>query len=76
MMQAMYQVVVQLEYEWLLGGGRMPGYHKVANELSAEKYVESIISGKINDSVITFLLSCGRTPVRVIENYLEDTDTQ
>jgi ribosomal protein S18 acetylase RimI-like enzyme len=75
LMEAMYQVTIQLNLDRLLGGGRMPGYHRNSSEMTAEEYVRAIISGDINDPVITFLLRCGRTPVAVVENYLEDEES-
>nr|WP_240344002.1 GNAT family N-acetyltransferase [Paenibacillus sp. SYP-B3998] len=76
MMQSMYEVVVQLGLKRLLGGGRMPGYHKVAEWMSVEDYVEAILAGSLKDPVITFLLRCGRTPVRIVSNYLEDEESR
>ncbi|MDF2035984.1 GNAT family N-acetyltransferase [Cytobacillus oceanisediminis] len=75
MMQAMYQVVINLGLDRLLGGGRMPGYHKFAHEMSAVDYLQQLIDGKKKDPVITFLLRCGRTPLSVAENYLEDEES-
>ncbi|MBM4763532.1 GNAT family N-acetyltransferase [Bacillus sp. B15-48] len=75
LMQSMYEVVVHLQLERLLGGGRIPGYHKVADHLTAEQYLENILKGQLKDPVITFLLRCGRTPVGVIANYLEDEES-
>lgn len=72
LMQSMYETVVQLKLERLLGGGRMPGYHKHADQLSIEEYVEKLIQGELQDPVITFLLRCGRTPVVAVKEYLED----
>ncbi|MFD0694046.1 GNAT family N-acetyltransferase [Paenibacillus sp. GCM10027628] len=76
MMQSMYEVVVQLGLDRLLGGGRMPGYHKVADTMSIEAYGEAILNGRLKDPVITFLLSCGRTPVQVVPDYLEDEESR
>ncbi|UOE53937.1 GNAT family N-acetyltransferase [Bacillus sp. CMF12] len=75
MMQAMYQVVINLGLDRLLGGGRMPGYHKFAHEMTAVDYLQQLIDGKKKDPVITFLLRCGRTPLSVAENYLEDEES-
>lgn len=74
-MQSMYEVVVQQKLERLLGGSRMPGYHLYASEMTAEQYVHEVIKGKLKDPVITFLLRCGRTPVKVVANYLEDAQS-
>jgi len=75
MMQAIYQLAVKLDVERVLGGGRMPGYGKVAEELTAQQYVEKVVQGSLKDPVITFLLRCGRMPVKLIENYLEDEES-
>lgn len=75
LMHSMYDVVVHLRLDRLLGGGRMPGYHLRANEISAEQYLDGVINGKWIDPVITFLLRCGRTPVKVVPNYLDDEES-
>jgi ribosomal protein S18 acetylase RimI-like enzyme len=76
LMQSMYEVVVHKGLTRLLGGGRMPGYHKVAGEMSAEQYLEAVMTGALRDPVITFLLRCGRTPLKVVANYLEDEESK
>lgn len=75
MMQSMYHVVIEKRLERLLGGGRMPGYHKHANTLSAEQYVTKVVSGELYDPVISFLLRCGRTPIAIVKDYLEDEES-
>ncbi|WP_400163701.1 GNAT family N-acetyltransferase [Brevibacillus sp. TJ4] len=75
MMQAMYELVVQRGLTRLLGGGRMPGYSRFADKLSPEQYVERVVSGEVKDPVITFLLRCGRVPVKVVADYLEDEES-
>jgi ribosomal protein S18 acetylase RimI-like enzyme len=75
MMFAMYDVVVHLRLKRLLGGGRMPGYHKKANDMTPEQYLDAVVKGELKDPVITFLLRCGRTPIQVVANYLEDDES-
>lgn len=75
MMQAIYQLGVKLDVKRVLGGGRMPGYGKFSKEMSAEQYVEKVVQGTLKDPVITFLLRCGRMPVTLIENYLDDEES-
>lgn len=75
LMLSMYDVVIHLGLERLLGGSRMPGYHKNADNMSAEQYVEAVIKGMIKDPVLTFLLRCSRTPIGVVANYLEDEES-
>ena len=75
LMQAMYDRVIHDNLDRLLGGGRMPGYHKYSSHLSAEEYIEKVLAGELKDSVISFLLRCGRTPVCIIPDYLEDVES-
>ncbi|WP_409300999.1 GNAT family N-acetyltransferase [Peribacillus sp. SCS-155] len=75
MMQSMYQVVVEKKLDRLLGGGRMPGYHKVAPQMTIEEYLNKIIGGEVKDPVISFLLKCGRKPLAIVENYLDDAES-
>ncbi|MBW5448163.1 GNAT family N-acetyltransferase [Cohnella sp. CFH 77786] len=75
LMQSMYETVVHLGASRLLGGGRMPGYHLVASEMSPEQYVEQVAGGFRKDPVLTFLLRCGRLPVGVAADYLEDEES-
>lgn len=75
MMQAMYHVVIQKNLSRLLGGGRMPGYHKVADTITPEQYLNKVIKGDLKDPVITFLLHCGRVPIGIVENYLNDEES-
>jgi ribosomal protein S18 acetylase RimI-like enzyme len=76
MMQAMYELVVHKGLDRLLGGGRMPGYHKHAERLTPEQYLQEVLAGQLQDPVITFLLRCGRTPLKVVPNYLEDEESR
>lgn len=72
LMHSMYETVVYLGCDRLLGGGRMPGYGALSDRLTAEEYVEQVAQGKLKDPVITFLLRCGRMPVGVVKDYLDD----
>ncbi|MBT2583378.1 GNAT family N-acetyltransferase [Planococcus sp. ISL-109] len=75
LMEAMYERVVVDGLERLIGGGRMPGYHLYAKELTAEEYSEKVLGGDLRDPVIGFLLSCGRMPVSVVPDYLDDGES-
>lgn len=72
LMASMYETVVHLGCRRLLGGGRMPGYHLVADEMTPEQYVAQVVAGQRKDPVLTFLLKCGRMPIGVAANYLDD----
>lgn len=75
MMQAMYHLVIAQGMDRLLGAGRMPGYHLVAGQMSAEAYLESVTAGELRDPVVSFLLRCGRMPVGVTADYLDDEES-
>ncbi|WP_213506667.1 GNAT family N-acetyltransferase [Paenibacillus faecis] len=75
LMSSMYDVVVHKGVDRLLGGGRMPGYHKKKHEMTADQYLAAVVKGELKDPVITFLMRCGRTPVQVVANYLEDEES-
>lgn len=75
LMQSMYETVVRLGCRRLLGAGRMPGYSRVADRLTPEQYVEQVKLGERKDPVLTFLLKCGRMPVGVVRDYLDDEES-
>ncbi|MBB6691131.1 GNAT family N-acetyltransferase [Cohnella xylanilytica] len=75
LMQSMYETVVYLGCRRLLGAGRMPGYSRVADRLTPEQYVEQVKAGERKDPVLTFLLKCGRMPVGVVRDYLDDEES-
>jgi len=75
MMQSMYHIVIQMGLDRLLGGGRMPGYCKVASKMTALEYIDAVTAGKLHDPVISFLLRSGRLPISVVENYLDDEES-
>lgn len=75
LMQSMYDVVIHKKIDRLLGGGRVPGYHKKVNEMTPDEYLEAVVKGELSDPVITFLLRCGRTPIQMVKNYLEDEES-
>ncbi|MEK4975725.1 GNAT family N-acetyltransferase [Bacillus sp. FSL K6-6540] len=75
LIQSLYHVTVERGLDRLLGGGRMPGYHRHAHEMSAVEYLDAVVRGDLKDPVITFLLRCGRTPVGVAAEYLEDEES-
>lgn len=52
-------------------GGRMPNYHKYADKLSPEEYLEEVLKGEIYDPVIRFQTKQGFVPKRVQPNYLK-----
>ena len=51
-------------------GGRIPGYHKYASEMSAREYVDRVINKSLVDPVLTTQLANGFVLKRLIQNYL------
>jgi hypothetical protein len=74
-MQSMYETVIYLKLVRLIGGGRMPGYHKHAKEFTPDHYAGKVVQGELYDPVVSFLLRCGRTPVSLVPNYLDDEES-
>lgn len=73
---AMYHLVIEKKLKRLLGGGRMSGYHRYADAMTAEQYAGEVAAGRLGDPVISFLLRCGRMPVHVAEQYLDDEESR
>ena len=58
-------------------GGRIPGYGKHADQMSAREYVDKVIDKKFVDPVLTTQLSNGFVLKRLIPNYLtSDEDSR
>lgn len=56
--------------------GRIPGYHKVAENMSARQYIDEVLEKKQYDQVLTAQLSNGFAVQGLIPNYLPgDTDS-
>ncbi|MFZ5944338.1 MAG: GNAT family N-acetyltransferase [Bacillota bacterium] len=75
LMHAMYEVVVHKGLKRLLGGGRIPGYHLVSEKMNAADYLRAVIKGEMQDPVVSFLLRCGRMPIAIVPNYLDDKES-
>lgn len=51
-------------------GGRLPHYHTVAEEMSAQEYVERVLARELVEPVLTFQLANGFAVKRVVDGYL------
>ena len=54
----------------IIFGGRIPNYHKHANEMTVEEYIEKVQSKEIHDPVLNFQLSNGFELLKVVPGYL------
>ncbi len=70
--EARRELVQRLNLKSILIGGRMPFYHKYADQMSPREYVEQVIQHKIYDPVLTFQLINGFKLKWVNPNYLDD----
>lgn len=52
-------------------GGRMPNFHKYADEMSVEEYAKKVMDGEIYDPVMTFQKKNGFKLNKILPNYLE-----
>jgi predicted amidohydrolase/GNAT superfamily N-acetyltransferase len=52
-------------------GGRIPGYHRYADQLSPKEYIAKVRLQEISDPVLNFQISNDFHPVRILKNYLE-----
>jgi ribosomal protein S18 acetylase RimI-like enzyme len=68
------RVCEDLNLKSIIIGGRMPFYHKYANEISAFEYAEKVVNEELYDPVLTFQLNNGFVLKDVIPNYLPDDE--
>lgn len=62
----------RLNLKSIIIGGRIPNYHKYADEMKPREYVEAVADHKIFDPVLTFQIMNGFTLMRINPNYLPD----
>jgi predicted amidohydrolase/GNAT superfamily N-acetyltransferase len=61
----------RLNLKGIVFGGRIPGYHKFAPELSPKEYIARVRRKEIDDPVLNFQLSNDFYPSKVLKGYLE-----
>jgi predicted amidohydrolase len=64
------QLCRELNLQRMIIGGRIPGYSKHADELTARAYVDAVVEKSIYDPVLTAQLANGFTLQGLIPNYL------
>lgn len=60
----------QLKLRRIRAGARLIGYHRYANEMSAEEYVAKVVAGELTDPTLSFQLKQGFKVLAVTPNYL------
>ena len=61
----------RLNLKGITFGGRIPNYHKHANELTPKAYIQKVRAKEIHDPVLNFQISNDFHPVKVLKGYLE-----
>ncbi|MCE2595648.1 bifunctional GNAT family N-acetyltransferase/carbon-nitrogen hydrolase family protein [Motilimonas cestriensis] len=54
----------------IIAGGRMPGYSKVAEKMTAKEYIEKVKNKEIHDPVLSFQLANDFHVRKLLQNYL------
>ncbi|MFT7003194.1 MAG: putative amidohydrolase/GNAT superfamily N-acetyltransferase [Sulfurimonas sp.] len=61
----------KLNLKGIAFGGRIPNYHKYANELTPKEYIEKVKRKEIHDPVLNFQMSNDFHPSKILKGYLE-----
>ena len=70
------EICENLNLKGILIGGRIPGYQKVASEMSPQEYIRQVKSKELYDPVLTFQLANDFHIKKLIKNYMpEDTES-
>lgn len=75
LIDATRELILQRKLWRIRAGSRIPGFHKFATSLTPENYVAEVLSGKIDDPVLSVHLKEGWSVIRVEHDYLP-TDTE
>ena len=72
--EARKQICRERNLARMIIGGRIPGYHKYADKLSAREYVEQVMAKAIVDPVLTAQVANGFALKGLIPNYVPNDD--
>ncbi len=65
------ELTEKLNLRGIAFGGRIPNYHKYAQELTPKQYIEKVKRKEIHDPVLNFQISNDFHPSKILKNYLE-----
>ncbi len=68
--EARQQLVERLGLLRIRAGARLRGYHRFADQMSAEEYAIKVIKGELGDPTLSFQLKRGFHVIAVVSNYL------
>jgi predicted amidohydrolase/GNAT superfamily N-acetyltransferase len=64
----------QLNLKGVAFGGRIPNFHKYADQMTPKEYIDKVRRKEIHDPVLNFQISNDFHPARVLKGYLEGDD--
>lgn len=65
------ELAEKLNLRGIAFGGRIPNYHKFADNITPKEYIEKVKRKEINDPVLNFQMSNDFHPSKVLKGYLE-----
>lgn len=65
------ELTERLNLRGIAFGGRIPNYHKYANQLSPKEYIEKVRRKEIHDPVLNFQISNDFHPSKILKGYLQ-----
>ncbi len=68
-------LVIGANKRGIIAGGHMPGFGEHKHELSPQEYVDRVVAGELYDSTLTFQLGNGFEVRGLLENYIDDEET-
>ncbi len=61
----------KLNLRGIVFGGRIPNYHKYADQMGAKEYIEKVRLKEIHDPVLNFQISNDFHPTKILKGYLK-----
>jgi GNAT superfamily N-acetyltransferase len=68
-------LAIKLNLRRIIGGGRLLHYCEYADKMSAMEYAQKVTKGKLKDPVLSFQLKNGFTFIKILPNYIYDTQS-
>jgi predicted amidohydrolase len=65
------ELTEKLNLRGIAFGGRIPNYHKYAEQMSPKEYIDSVKRKEIHDPVLNFQISNDFHPSKILKGYLE-----
>ncbi len=69
---ARQEVVWRLKLQGQVTAGMIPGYGPLKNSMTAERYYEEVLAGRIRDPTLSVQMNVGFEPRKLLADYLDD----